>query len=58
MILVLIGPMGCGKTTTGKPPAQKPGWLFEDADDFHPAENVARHVRGNLFERHIKPLFL
>lgn len=42
MVIVLIGPMGCGKTTVGKLLAEQLGWSFDDADDFHPAENVAK----------------
>jgi len=45
-ILVLIGPMGCGKTTVGKLLAEKLGWKFEDGDDFHPAENVKKMAAG------------
>ncbi|MGW8194576.1 MAG: gluconokinase [Desulforhopalus sp.] len=39
MILVLIGPMGCGKTTIGKTLSQQCGWRFEDGDDYHPQAN-------------------
>ncbi len=46
MILVLIGPMGCGITTVGRLLAEKLGYLFDDADDFHPPENVAKMRSG------------
>jgi len=46
MVLVLMGPMGCGKTTIGKMLAKKLGWPFYDADDFHPKENVEKMRAG------------
>lgn len=41
-IFVILGPMGCGKTTVGKLLAETLGWKFIDADDFHPPENVKK----------------
>jgi carbohydrate kinase (thermoresistant glucokinase family) len=46
MIIVLIGPMGCGKTTVGLMLAEKLNCDFDDADDFHPPENIAKMSRG------------
>jgi carbohydrate kinase (thermoresistant glucokinase family) len=46
MVLILIGPMGCGKTTIGKMLAGKLGWSFYDGDDFHPRENVEKMRAG------------
>ncbi|MBU1565461.1 MAG: gluconokinase [Proteobacteria bacterium] len=46
MVIVLIGPMGCGKTTVGKLLAAQLGWPFDDADDFHPKENVDKMRAG------------
>jgi carbohydrate kinase (thermoresistant glucokinase family) len=46
MVLILIGPMGCGKTTIGKILAGKIGWSFYDGDDFHPRENVEKMRAG------------
>ena len=46
MILVLIGPMGCGKSTVGKLLARRLGCAFDDADDFHPPENIAKMRAG------------
>ncbi|MFH0784994.1 MAG: gluconokinase [Pseudomonadota bacterium] len=46
MILVIIGPMGCGKTTIGKLVAKRLAWPFDDADDFHPKENVEKMRDG------------
>ena len=46
MVIVLIGPMGCGKTTVGKLLAKQLDWSFDDADDFHPAENIAKMRAG------------
>ncbi len=41
-----MGVVGAGKTTVGKLLAQKLGWEFADADDFHPAANVAKMRHG------------
>lgn len=46
MVIVLIGPMGCGKTTIGKLLARKLHWTFEDGDDFHPQSNVGKMKSG------------
>ena len=46
MVLILMGPMGCGKTTIGKMLAKKLGWPFYDGDDFHPKENVEKMRAG------------
>jgi gluconokinase len=46
VILILMGVTGCGKTTVGSLLAQDLGWTFRDADDFHPAANVARMKSG------------
>jgi carbohydrate kinase (thermoresistant glucokinase family) len=45
-ILIMMGPMGCGKTTVGRLLAQTLAWPFIDADDFHPAANVAKMRQG------------
>ena len=47
IVLVLIGPMGCGKTTIGKVLSKKLGWPFYDGDDFHPRENVKKMRAGS-----------
>ena len=41
-----MGVTGCGKTTVGALLAEDCGWAFHDADDFHPAENVAKMKSG------------
>ena len=46
MVLILMGPMGSGKTTIGKMLAGKLGWLFYDGDSFHPKENVEKMRAG------------
>jgi carbohydrate kinase (thermoresistant glucokinase family) len=46
MIIVLIGPMGCGKTTVGEMLAERLGCPFADGDDFHPPENVDKMRQG------------
>ena len=46
MVLILMGPMGCGKTTIGKMLAEKLGWSFYDGDDFHPQKNVEKMRAG------------
>jgi gluconokinase len=46
VIVILMGVTGCGKTKVGLMLADACGWEFLDADDFHPAENVAKMKRG------------
>ena len=46
MIVVLMGVSGSGKTTVGRLLASRLGWRFVDADDYHPAANVARLRAG------------
>ncbi len=46
MIVILTGPMGCGKTTIGRLLAENLGWRFEDGDDYHPSANIAKMKKG------------
>ncbi|MFO1309021.1 MAG: gluconokinase [Burkholderiales bacterium] len=46
MIVVVMGVTGCGKSTVGAALAQRMGWRFLDADDFHPPANVAKMAAG------------
>jgi gluconokinase len=46
MVILLMGVTGAGKTTVGKLLAQRLGWQFLDADDFHPPENIEKIKRG------------
>ena len=41
-----MGVSGSGKSTLGKALAQKLGWEFFDADDFHSVENIAKMSAG------------
>lgn len=41
-----MGVSGSGKTTLGMALAQKLGWDFYDADDFHSHENIAKMIAG------------
>ena len=43
---IIMGVAGSGKTTVGKALADRLGWDFFDADDFHPAENIAKMAAG------------
>lgn len=45
-VIVLMGVSGSGKSTTGKRLAVVLGWAFRDADEFHPAENIAKMASG------------
>ncbi|HEV2549992.1 MAG TPA: gluconokinase [Stellaceae bacterium] len=45
-VLVLMGVSGSGKTTVGAHLAGRLGWSAAEADDFHPAQNVAKMRSG------------
>jgi MFS transporter, ACS family, tartrate transporter len=42
MILLAMGVTGAGKTTIGRMLAERLGWVFLEADDFHSAANKAK----------------
>jgi gluconokinase len=46
MIVLIMGIAGCGKTTVGQRLATALGWPFFDADDLHPAANIAKMASG------------
>jgi len=46
MVIVLMGVSGSGKTTIGKILADRLGWTFVEADDFHSPANVAKMRAG------------
>jgi gluconokinase len=46
VVLVIMGVVGSGKTTVGTLLAQKLGWQFADADDFHPKGNIRKISQG------------
>jgi carbohydrate kinase (thermoresistant glucokinase family) len=46
MVIVITGPMGCGKTTIGKMLAERLGWRFYDGDDFHSVANKEKMANG------------
>ena len=46
MILVVMGVSGAGKSTVGKRLAERLGWPFLDADEYHPVQNVAKMAAG------------
>jgi gluconokinase len=46
MVIILMGVAGSGKTTIGTALAQRLGWAFRDADEFHPKANIEKMGRG------------
>jgi len=46
MILLLMGVTGAGKSTIGRGLAERLGWNFIEADDFHSPANKAKMHRG------------
>jgi len=44
--IVVMGVSGSGKTEIGRRLAERLGWVFRDADEFHPAKNVAKMRAG------------
>lgn len=51
-VVVLMGVSGSGKTTIGRALAQRLGWRFRDADDFHPPANVEKMRAGRPLDDH------
>ncbi len=45
-VIVVMGVAGSGKSTVGAALAERLGWPFRDADEFHPPENVAKMSAG------------
>ena len=46
MVIILMGVTGSGKTTIGLALAESLHWQFVDADDYHPAANIAKMRAG------------
>jgi gluconokinase len=46
MIVVTMGVCGCGKTTVGELLAERMGWEFYDADNFHSEQNKKKMNQG------------
>ncbi|MDQ0736692.1 gluconokinase [Arthrobacter agilis] len=44
--VIVMGISGSGKTTIATRLAEQLGWIFAEADDFHPAANIARMSSG------------
>jgi gluconokinase len=44
--IIVMGVSGSGKTEIGRRLAERLGWAFRDADEFHPAKNVAKMRAG------------
>jgi len=45
-LILITGIAGVGKTTVGRLLAAELGWPYFEADDFHPAANIAKMARG------------
>lgn len=46
-VILVMGVSGSGKTTVGNLLAQRLGWRYAEADDFHPAANLAKMAAGH-----------
>jgi gluconokinase len=56
LAVIVMGVSGSGKTTVGEALAERLGWAFYDADNFHPKENVAKMSSGTpLTDKDRKP---
>jgi|SRR5919109_845602 gluconokinase len=42
MVVIIFGVSGSGKTTIGRLLSSELGWMFYDADDFHPISNIEK----------------
>ena len=48
-MVLIMGVTGAGKSTIGRGLAERFGWVFLEADDFHSPENKAKMHRGEPF---------
>jgi len=46
MVIIIMGVSGSGKTVVGEALAASLNWLFEDADNWHPAPSVEKMHKG------------
>lgn len=46
MHLVIMGVSGSGKTTIATALAERLGWIYAEADEFHSSENISRMTQG------------
>ena len=46
MVIIVMGVSGSGKTTIGRALAERLGWPFADADDWHPDVNIEKMQGG------------
>ena len=46
LAVILMGVSGSGKTAVGSRVAKRLGWVFLDADDFHPPANIEKMKHG------------
>ena len=44
--IIVMGVSGSGKSSVGMKLAERLGWDFFDADDFHPPRNIAKMANG------------
>lgn len=45
-VVIVMGVVGCGKSTVGALLASRNGGNFQDADDFHPPANIEKMAAG------------
>lgn len=58
MIIIVMGVAGAGKSTIGERLARTLGWAFEEGDNYHPAENIAKMTRGQPLTDQDRELWL
>jgi gluconokinase len=46
MVVIIMGVSGSGKTVVGEALARRLGWVFQDADNWHPASNIGKMQSG------------